>query len=408
MLAIFIGMFVLGPVFASPFGRALGSPVARLKGAIGVLARNNAIRNPKRTSNTASVLMVGAGLVVFTLIAASSIKASVDKLVDDSFNGDLTITAPGFGGPGTGFSPQLAEEIAALPDAASVVSFRTGIAEVDGKGVALGAVDPDKFAEAFDITITEGSLDALGANEIAVDDERMVSKGWTLGQQIPVEFPDSDTTSLTIAAVFEEDTLFGNYAVGLAAFEANYPASQQLDSQIVINAREGVSTDALKAEVEELAVPFGQPEVQNVDDFKAAQSAEVNQLLALIFVLLALTIVIALFGIANTLALSIHERTHELGLLRAVGMTRSQLKSSVRWESVIISVLGTLLGLVIGVFFGWAMIEALKDEGIDVFQVPVSQLVLVGIVAALAGVVAAIRPARRASKLNVLEAISTE
>ncbi len=404
---IFVGMFVLGPILARPLGRFIGAPLPWLKGTTGVMARNNAVRNPKRMSNAASVLMIGAGLVVFLTIVADSIKASIDKIVDDSFSGDLTITAPGFGA-GIGYSPALATQIGELADVESVVGFRGGIAKIDGKGVYLGAADPDKFDDAFNLTVTEGSISALGANEIAIDDELMESKGWTLGQQIPAEFPDTGAKQLTIAAVYEEDQLFGNYMLGLPAFEANWPPSQQLDSQIVINAREGVNTDQLKTEVEEVAAPYGQPDVQNANDFKKEQSAQVDQLLALMTVLLALAIVIALFGIATTLALSIHERTHELGLLRAVGMSRKQLKSTVRWESVIMAVFGTALGLAVGVFFGWAVIQAIKDEGIDVLRIPVGQLVVVGIVAALAGVIAAIRPARRASKLNILEAISTE
>jgi putative ABC transport system permease protein len=169
-----------------------------------------------------------------------------------------------------------------------------------------------------------------------------------------------------------------------------------------------VSSEQARAAVERVAAAYPNAKLLDQTQFKEAQSAQINQLLALIYVLLALAVFIALLGIANTLALSIFERTRELGLLRAVGMTRAQLRTAVRWESVIIALFGTLLGLVIGLFFGWALVQALKSEGFTSFEVPAGQLLTVVVVAALAGVVAAIGPARRAARLDVLRAITTE
>jgi putative ABC transport system permease protein len=196
-----------------------------------------------------------------------------------------------------------------------------------------------------------------------------------------------------------------NFVMSTAAFDANLPV--RLDTSVFVAATPGVDPDAARAAIEALTDEYPTATVLDQTEFKEAQAASFNQLLGLVYVLLFLAIFIALLGIANTLALSILERTRELGLLRAVGMTRSQLRSTVRWESVIIAVLGSMLGLIIGVFFGWALVRALASEGIGTFTVPVVQLLVIVVLAALAGVVAAIVPARRAARLDVLEALAT-
>lgn len=194
--------------------------------------------------------------------------------------------------------------------------------------------------------------------------------------------------------------------LGLPAFKTNF--ADQLDFQVYVIADPDVDPEVAREAVEEAAAPFANANVQDLTEFKQSQTDQINQFVVIVYVLLALAVIIALFGIGNTLALSIIERTRELGLLRAVGMTRKQLRSTVRWEAVLTSVFGTMLGLAIGLFFGWAIVEALKDEGLTAFVVPVGSLTVIVLIAALAGVLAAILPARRAARLNILEAIAEE
>ncbi|HEX2275090.1 MAG TPA: ABC transporter permease, partial [Acidimicrobiales bacterium] len=227
-----------------------------------------------------------------------------------------------------------------------------------------------------------------------------------LGDKVPVRFKDTGTKELTVTMIYGENQPAGDYLLGLEAYEANF--ADQFDTLILIDKADGVSAETARAAIQRAADDFPGAEVKDRTGFKEEQTSFVNQMLGLVYALLALAIVIALLGIGNTLALSILERTRELGLLRSVGMTRSQLRSAVRWESVIIALQGTFLGLLIGVFFGWALVEALDSEGINHLSIPVGQLLTIVVLAGVAGVIAAIAPARRAAKLDVLRAIATE
>jgi putative ABC transport system permease protein len=221
---------------------------------------------------------------------------------------------------------------------------------------------------------------------------------------VKVAFPSTGEQQFTVKAIYDQAG-FANWVTSLDAYDANVPDA--FDFQVYVKTDSGV-TPATTAALKDVLRQYPGPKLETRDQYKQSQEQNINQLLNLILVLLFFAIVIALFGIANTLGLSIIERTHELGLLRAVGMTRRQLRSSVRWESVIISLLGTLLGLVIGVVFAWAMVHALADQGIDQFSPAAGQLVLIVVLAAVFGVVAAIWPARRAARLDILESIRTE
>ncbi len=401
---IFIGVAVLGPVLARPISRVIGSPLPRLKGVPGNLARQNAMRNPKRTSATAAALMIGVALVGFITILASSTKASVAKNVAKTFNGDLVVSS-NVGGEG-GLSPALAEQLSALPELDAVSGFRIAPAEVDGSGTNLVSGDPLAMQEITDFGTTEGSLSALHANEIAVSKEKADAKGWTLGQSIAVRFADTGVQQFTMAATYTEDATLGEYFIGTEAFDANI--ADRFDRQVMMTVADGVDADQARAAVTEVAAAYPQGEVQDRDEYSAAQTKNLDMLLNLIYALLALAVFIALLGIANTLALSIFERTRELGLLRAVGMTRRQLRATVRYESVIIALLGTTLGLAIGTAFGWSIVKALSDQGLDTFAFPASQLAVVTVIAALAGVAAAALPARRAARLDILGAIKAD
>jgi ABC-type antimicrobial peptide transport system permease subunit len=217
---------------------------------------------------------------------------------------------------------------------------------------------------------------------------------------------DTGGKELTVALIYGESQPAGDWLLGTETFEAN--VDDQYDYQVFVRKADGVDTPTARAAIEQVADGYPGAKVLDQSGYEADQTMFIDQLLNLIYVMLLLAIFIALLGIANTLALSIIERTRELGMMRAVGMTRSQLRSMIRWESVIIAIQGTLLGIVVGVFFGWALVTALSDEGIETFRLPVATLVVVVVLAALAGVLAAVWPARRAAKLDVLRAVVTE
>lgn len=403
VLLVFFGVSVLGRTVALPLSRLIGLPLPRLRGVTGHLARENAMRNPKRTAATASALMIGVGLVTFITIFAASTKASFGKTVDRAFTGDFIITA---GGGTAGVAPELTQRVNDLPEVARAGGVRAGFAEIDGDPDLVLGVSPEAFA-IFDVEPVAGSPDDLDAGSIAVTDDLADDEGLVVGDRVPVEFTATGRQELTIALVYAANLGVENeWLLGTAAFAANYP--DQLDIQVFVQAAPGVPADEALAAVE--GVVADQPGAQVLDqsEYKEEQMAFVDQMLGLVYALLALAIIIALLGIGNTLALSIVERTRELGVLRAVGMTRAQLRSAIRWESVIIAVQGALLGLVIGVFFGWALVAALRDEGLNTFTVPVTSLAVVVVLAALAGVVAAVLPARRAARLDVLRALVTE
>lgn len=403
VLLVFFGVSVLGRTVALPLSRVIGLPLPRLRGVAGHLARENAMRNPKRTAATASALMIGVGLVTFITIFAASTKASFGNTVDRAFTGDFIITS---GGGLAGVSPDLTEQVRSLPEVETAGGVRAGLAEVDGDGEQLLAISPEAFA-IFDVDPVAGSPGDLDATGIAVSEDVADSEGLAVGDTVPVVFPSTGPQEMTLRMVFARNpSVESEWLLGTAAFAANYP--DQLDIQVFVKKAADVSSDEALAAVDEVVAGYPGADVLDQTEYKEEQMGFVDQLLGLVYALLALAILIALLGIGNTLALSIVERTRELGVLRAVGMTRAQLRSTIRWEAVIIAVQGALLGLVIGVFFGWALVTALEDEGLNTFTVPLPTLAVVVVLAALAGVAAAVVPARRAARLDVLRALVTE
>jgi putative ABC transport system permease protein len=404
-MVVFVGVAVLGPITAAPLSRLIGVPLPRLKGMPGTLARENAMRNPKRTSATAAALMIGVALVGAITVLASSTKASVRSSVEESFKGDLVVDSGSWGIPG-GFSTDLAPKLAALPELAAVTPHRQAAAEVDGHSSVLDAFDVAALPGIMDIEVTSGSVDQLGPTRLAVFDDLATDYGWSVGDIVPVRFAETGEQQFTIGAIFSAENTVGDYLISLAAYEANVP--DLFDVELLATAADGVDLETARAAVTTVTDAYPQAEVLDRDEYIALQTETLDMILNLIYALLGLAVLIALLGIANTLALSIFERTRELGLLRAVGMTRSQLRATVRYEAVIIALLGTGMGLAIGTGFGWAIVKALDGEGLDTFQLPVTSLVVLTVVGAIAGVGAALLPARRAAKLNVLGAIVSE
>jgi putative ABC transport system permease protein len=401
-LVVFLGVAILGPVLAAPMSRVLGAPVAAVRGLPGSLARENAMRNPKRTAATASALMIGVALVGFITIMAASMKASIDETVERSFAGDLVVESGAFGVGG--LPSDLAARVAALPEVEAASGFRVAPADVAGSSTMLTSIDPSSIEQVLDFDVSSGDLSHLGTDQVAIHADVADDNGWALGDVVTMHFAETGERPFTVVALFEE-AYFGTYLIGHAAHDAN--VADSFDTRIAVTLAEGIDVEAGRAAVASVTDTNPLAEVQDREEYREASGAKVEMLLNLIYALLALAVLIALLGITNTLALSILERTRELGLLRAVGMTRSQLRATVRYESVIIALLGTTLGLVIGVAFGWAFVQAMNGVGITAFAIPVGQLGVVAVIAAVAGVGAALLPARRAARLDVLEAIVT-
>jgi len=415
VLLVFLGVSVLGRTIALPLSRAIGAPLPRVKGVTGTLARENTMRNPKRTAASASALMIGVGLIAFISIFASSAKASINATVDRSFAGDFVINS-GAGSNGGGVDPALAQRLNGLPQVAAATGERLGSMVILGQPRMIAAIDPRTAGQIFNVSPLQGSIGALGADGIAVYKDDATKNHLKLGDPVSVVFRDTGPKTLRVALIYGDNQAAPSanpgsktsYFLGTPGYDANF-AAPHYDSQVFVKKAPGVSTAAALAAVKTVAAKYAPgTTVQDQAAYKAEQTKGINQVLALIYTLLALAIVIALLGIGNTLALSIFERTRELGVMRAVGMTRGQLRGTIRWESVIIALQGTLLGLLVGVFFGWALVRAQKSQGITVFSVPYLTLIIMILLAALAGVVAAILPSRRAAKLNVLRAIVTE
>jgi putative ABC transport system permease protein len=405
-LLVFFGVSVLGRTVSLPLSRVIGALLPRLRGIPGKLARHNAMRNPKRTAASASALMIGVGLVSFITILASSTTASVNSTIDRAFAGDIVIDS-GAGLMG-GVDPALARQLNKLPQVSTATGVGIGVAKIFGKGEQVSAVDPAAAAKIFDVSPLQGSIARLGRTGIAVYKDVASAHHLKLGSVVPVLFKDTGLQHLRVALIYGDAMAAPapSYFIGTPAFDANFTV--RYDSTVFVKKAPGVSTAAALAAVRAVAAKYSGTTVMDQAAFKANKAKPVQQLLALVYALLALAIVIALLGIGNTLALSIFERTRELGVLRAVGMTRRQLRATIRWESAVIALQGTVLGLLIGVLFGWALVLSMKDQGISVFSVPVLNLAIVVLAAALAGVIAAILPSRRAAKLNILQAIASE
>jgi putative ABC transport system permease protein len=398
-----VGVVVIGPLAARPAAALAARPLRRLRGVTGGLAGQNAMRNPRRTSGTASALMVGVGVVTLFTVFAASLKTSVGDSVSKSFGGDLVVNTGGFGGGG--FSPQLAARISALPEVRAAVGIGQGLAAVDGKGQALTVADTATLAGMLDLDVRQGSVADLGPAQVAVSQERADAETWTLGSAVPMQFVQGGSATFSVGAIYKSADVVGDYVLSRVAWAPH--AAQDVDARVLVDLRPGVGLAAGRAAVGRVTATVGGASVQDRDEYAASVSAGVDTFLGIVYVLLLLAIVIALMGIANTLSLAIHERSRELGLLRAVGLTRSQVRSLVRWESVIIALFGTVGGLGLGVFLGWALVQAASTGGALTFAAPLGQLAVVLVAGAVAGVLAGMRPARRAARLDILTTIAT-
>src|SRR6266508_2986612 len=393
---------ILSPLIARPLARWIGWPFAKAFRLPGNLARQNAMRNPRRTSATAAALMIGLALVTFAGIFVASAKASFGNVLDRTVSADYIATTQNF----QGFSPDVAKHLAALPDLQAVTASRYGGWRLHGQSLGLQAVDPAAYDSMVRTETTSGSLADLQNGGLAVSEDVAKQRGWKVGTVVPMEFPADGVQQVPLKAIYKDNELNGGYLLSLADYQKGY--GTQLDSMVIAKVKPGVDAASVRGAIDKVVADFPNVQVQDMVQYKQQVGKQLDQLLNLVRILLAFAIVIALFGIVNTLALSVFERVRELGLLRAVGATRGQVRSMIRWEAVIISVLGAILGMAVGVFFGWTMVRALASQGFGEFSVPGGQLVAYVLLAAVAGVLAAILPGRRAAKVDMLRAITTE
>lgn len=404
-LATLIGAVILGPVVARPAAALLGLGPVVLRGQNGRLARGNAMRDPKRTAGSASALMVGTAVVALFTTFGASIKASVDETVNENFGGDLVVVPDQFGE--AGLSPDVADEIALLPEVQTSAGMSIAVATVDGSTTDPSVIDPSALDDLLDIGVSSGSLDAVTKGHLAVSTSYADDRALGIGSDVAVSYADGESDVLTVSALYDNTMNVGDVIMTPADWARH--AEQPSDVVVLIDLVDGVSESAGQDAVNAVAERNGAPNAQTRSEYIDGLGSEIDQMLFFVYGMLGLAILIALMGIANTLSLSIHERTRELGLLRAVGQTRSQVRSTVRWESVIVAVFGTIGGIGLGTFLGWGLMRALgAQEGFGGFAVPTTSLAVVVLLAALAGIAAAWRPARRAGRLDILSAIATD
>ena len=399
-----LGVTVLLPLVARVLARVLGSPVAALGGMTGKLARDNAMRNPRRTASTAAALMIGLAMVAGVTILASSLQESIGGDIEGTVRADLVVQL--VDGQGAGLSPQVAEAIRETPGVESVSQTSYGRAEIDGEPTYVTPVDPATVTDVLDLGVTSGTVAGL-SDGILVHEDVAEAEGWQVGSSVPVSWPSTGDSPLRVAGIFaEKDVVGSDYLVSLEIYDRN--ATGRLDSLVLLTAEEGGDLAAVQDAVVADVAAFADAEVLTAQEFYDSISGQVDQFLLFVTALLLLAVFIALMGIVNTLALSVFERTREIGLLRAIGMTRRQVRSMVRWESVLIATIGAVAGAVVGIAFGVALVTALDGEGVSELAVPGVRLSVYVLAAAAAGVLAAVAPARRAAKVDVLRAVVSD
>ena len=403
-VALFIGVGMLAPVVARPMASVIGRPLARMSGISGQLGRQNSMRSPRRTAQTASALMVGLALVSTIAVFGASLSKSVTSSVDNAISASYIITSSAQGGAGE-FSGSVADAAAALPGVTSVSTVYQGTFAIRSSLANLTAVSTRDLSSTVILRMQSGtSAPALAAGQLLVDTNTATTKHLSVGSVVPVKFAQTGTSTLRVGGIFQPNALIGSYLVGDRYFLDHF--NNPLPVAVLVQTKNDgqITTNMVKHGLR----AYPNLKIQTRTGFENSQRAQVNQLLALVYALLALAVVIALIGIVNTLMLSVFERTHEIGLLRAVGMKRRQVRSMIRSESLILSVFGAIIGILVGTALGAAFSASLKHQGITDIVIPLGSLVAFLVLAALLGLGAASWPARRAGKLDVLTAIATD
>lgn len=407
-----IATVIAGPLLVRPVIRVLGGAFPALFGSVGRMSQRNALRNPRRTGATAAALMVGLALVGGMSVASASMSKSFDSQIDKTLGSDFVLQNDNF----VPFSKELTDKVRATEGVGLVVRQRftpLAVRLPDGKRVetSAAAYDP-RLDDVAHITYARGdTAAALADGRLAMDATFAKDHGVRVGSTIPVEFPAGRTADLTVGALTDQAGsggfgMQGGLVIGFGTVEKYVPGGQ--DSALYVNASPGTDADRLRPRLERTLDPYPQVQVRDQADYKKLVHDQIAVLLYLVYALLGLAIVIAVLGVVNTLALSVVERTREIGLLRAIGLGRRQLRRMIRLESVVIAVFGAVLGLALGLVWGVCVQRVLALQGMEELAVPWTTIVAVVVGSALVGVVAALLPALRASRMNVLAAIAHE
>jgi putative ABC transport system permease protein len=398
-VAIFVGAATLAPAIARPLSSVIGRPLARVLGEPGRLGRENSMRSPRRTAQTAAALMVGLALVAAMSVFGASVSRSTTSSVDQAVSADLIVTPTGSGE----LSNSAASLASSVPGVTATTTFYGGQFEFGNTLSKLVAVSTNNLASTVILRMTSGTPAALAQGEMLIDSTTAQNKHLAVGDTVPARFALTGPTTLRIGGIYEANALIGSYVVSSAFFLSHYPAQPPAGLLLRTNGSTAVDNAVTNA-----LAPYPNIQVQTRAQYEQAQVSAINQILGLVYALLALAVLIAVIGIVNTLMLSVFERTREIGLLRAVGMRRRQVRTMIRSEAVILAIFGALIGIIIGTGLGVALVSSLRNQGITDTVVPVPNLVIFLILAAALGLIAAGWPARRAAKLDVLAAIAAQ
>jgi putative ABC transport system permease protein len=406
---IFVGVALSARYVVRPLARAIGWPIERVFKTPGRLARENAERNPGRTAITSAALMVGLGLVVFVAVFAAGLKSSIGRQVDDLVRADIVVYGQDFQAV-----PSRTQKVArSVPGVEASVPVLYDQLEVNGEksNVAydlLLSIQPARLAEVYSFDWIEGDdslLGELGRGEAVIEEQFAKAHDVGVGDSYEAVTPSGGRGRLRAIGIYRDPTILQGSLGTVGTLQSISPARDPFS--LLISVDDKADAGAVEAALAKAMEPFPTANVESRAEYKQTIEGQLDQIVYLLYALLAMSIVISLFGIANSLFLSIHERTGELGVLRAVGATTGQIRQVIRYESVITSVIGGLLGTVIGIVFAWLVIQSLSEFGFSI-SIPIGQLLTFMALAVLVGVVGAIGPARRASHVDVLEAIRYE
>jgi putative ABC transport system permease protein len=404
VLLLFVGVAMIASRVVRPLARVLGAPGARFGGSAGKLARENAVRNPARTASTAAAVMIGLALITFVAVLGQGVRTSFTGAVNELFVADYSLTAGE-----TPLSSPAAQAVAKAPGVEVVSEVRSGDAKLNGKTVFVTGVD-EHLTKVVAMKWTSGSSRVpaeLGNDGAFVTDRYAEDNDLGVGSPVRLKTPTGDTLVLRVEGIFDEPkggSPFGSVSISKRTFDAAYTNH---DNDMTLLNVTGEPSEAHTANLERSVAAFPDAKVETRDQFKEGRLQGLTMMLNILYVLLGLSVIVSLFGVINTLVLSVIERTRELGMLRAIGMTRRQVRRMVRHESIVTALIGAALGIAVGMFLAAITTMALSKYGI-VFAVPFGTLTVFVAVAILAGTLAAILPARRASRLNVLKALQYE
>jgi putative ABC transport system permease protein len=403
---IFVAVALLSRYFVGPIARVIGWPLQKISPISGRLARDNAQRNPGRTAATAAALMIGLGVVVFVAVFAQGLKSSFIDSFDRTVRADFLVAGENF----LPIPASVERQVQGVPalDAAAGVYGQQVQAEGDTLVVVYG-VDPYTFSRVWQFDwlgdANDDLLGQLGGEGVLVEEQTAGTLGIAVGQRVNVLTADGVRAGLKVIGQYRDPIMLNGMIVTTTAYDALFSTRQLF--MVLGSTAAGVGEDEARTALEASVAALPTANVQTSAEYKDSIVGQVNQLLTLLYVLLAMSVIISLLGIINTLVLSVYERTREIGMVRAIGSTRSQVRSTVRYESVITSVIGAALGIVVGIAFAYVITVRFADQGIT-FAVPWVQLVIFLFVAVMVGVVAAVWPARRAARIDILQAIQYE